>query len=325
MTVCHFSDWIEVDKLEDTLSSTVIEKTKCHFARYGVPATCHTDNGPQFISNQYRKFSAEYGFKHTTSSPYHPKVNGRAEAAVKVAESMLKKADDFHSAMLNYRNTPPQGHTHSPAQRMFLRRTRTTLPTTDQLLAPAMINFRIVEEEILKKRRDSKAHYDKSASVEQRPINIGNYAYAKPPPRHRGNPWVYGEVIKKDNVRSYTIRTPQGNTIRRNRVQLKPAAPPPTSTYQPQAAAIPATEDTRIHSIPLPVTPKQPQVTQDNPTPSIQASQQIHKEQHGAAGATPGQLQEPAKPQNPNRNPMKQTRSGRVIKPPERLKDYVTH
>ena len=91
--------------------------------------------------------------------------------------------------MLNYRNTPPQGHTHSPAQRMFLRRTRTTLPTTDQLLAPAMINFRIVEEEILKKRRDSKAHYDKSAIVEQRPINIGNYAYAKPPPRHRGNPW----------------------------------------------------------------------------------------------------------------------------------------
>ena len=210
VTVCHFSDWIEVDKLEDTLSSTVIEKTKCHLARYGVPAICHTDNGPQFISNQYRKFSADYSFKHTTSSPYHPKGNGRAEAAVKVAESMLKKADDFHSAMLNYRNTPPQGHTHSPAQRMFLRRTRTTLPTTDQLLAPAMINFRIVEEEILKKRRDSKAHYDKSASVEQRPINIGHYAYAKPSPRHRGNPWVYGEVIKTDNVRSYTIRTPQG-------------------------------------------------------------------------------------------------------------------
>ena len=83
--------------------------------------------------------------------------------------------------MLNYRNTPPQGHTYSPAQRMFLRRTRTTLPTTDQLLAPDMINFRIFEEEILKKRRDSKAHYDKSANVEQRPINIGNYAYAKTP------------------------------------------------------------------------------------------------------------------------------------------------
>ena len=151
MTVCHFSDWIEVDKLDDTLSSTAIDKTKAHFARYGVPAICHTDNGPQFISEDYRKFSVEYGFKHTTSSPYHPKGNGRAEAAVKVAEFMLKKANDFHSAMLIYRNTPPQGYTYSPAQRMLLRRTRTTLPTTDQLLTPTMLNFRIVEEEISKK------------------------------------------------------------------------------------------------------------------------------------------------------------------------------
>ena len=34
VTVCHFSNWIEVDKLRDTLSSMVIEKTKAHFARY---------------------------------------------------------------------------------------------------------------------------------------------------------------------------------------------------------------------------------------------------------------------------------------------------
>ena len=75
-TVCHFSDWIEVDPLDNTLSSTVIDKTKAHFARYGVPAICHTDNGSQFKSKQYRTFSVAYGFKHTTSSPFHPKGNG---------------------------------------------------------------------------------------------------------------------------------------------------------------------------------------------------------------------------------------------------------
>ena len=195
VTICHFFDWIEVDKLDDTLSSTVIDKTKAHFARYGVPAICHTDNGPQFISEDYRKFSVEYGFKHTTSSPYHPKGNGRTEAAVKVAESMLKKANDFHSAMLIYRNTPPQGLTYSPAQCMLLRRTRTTLPTADQLFTPTILNFRIVEEEISKKRRDSKTYYDRSAGVEQGPLINGTYAYAKPPPYQRGKPWIYGEVI----------------------------------------------------------------------------------------------------------------------------------
>ena len=118
----------------------------------------------------------EYGFKHTTSSPYHPKGNGRAEAAVKVAESMLKKADDFHTALILYRNTPPQGQTYSPAQRMFLRRTSTTLPSTDHLLARAMINFSIVKEDILKKRHDSKAYYDKSADVKHKAVKVGSYA-----------------------------------------------------------------------------------------------------------------------------------------------------
>ena len=50
VTVCHFSDWIEVKKkLEDTLSSTVIGKTEGHFAKYGFPAICYTDN----VCNKY--------------------------------------------------------------------------------------------------------------------------------------------------------------------------------------------------------------------------------------------------------------------------------
>ena len=50
VTVCHFSDWIEVDELDDTLASPVISKTKANFARFGIPRICHTDNGPQFAS-----------------------------------------------------------------------------------------------------------------------------------------------------------------------------------------------------------------------------------------------------------------------------------
>ena len=108
--VCHFLDWIEVDELQDTLSATVINKTKAHFARFGTPQICHSDNGPQFASKEYENFATQYGFKHTTSSPYHPQGNGRAEAAVKVAKATLKKSTDFQIALLNYRNTPPQGH-----------------------------------------------------------------------------------------------------------------------------------------------------------------------------------------------------------------------
>ena len=57
VTVCHFSDWIEVDKLQDTLSVTVINKTKAHFAQFGIPQMCHTDNGSQFASKEYENFA----------------------------------------------------------------------------------------------------------------------------------------------------------------------------------------------------------------------------------------------------------------------------
>jgi len=88
ITVSQFSDWTEVDELQDTLAATIISKTKAHFARFGIPQICHTDNGPQFACKEHDDFATQYGFQHKTSSPYHPQGNGRAEAAVKVSKSI---------------------------------------------------------------------------------------------------------------------------------------------------------------------------------------------------------------------------------------------
>ena len=208
VTVCHFSDWIEVDELDDTLPTSVINKTKAHFARFGIPCICHPDNGPQFTSKDYMDFTSQYGFTHTTSSPYHSQGDGRAEAAVKVSESMLKKSDDFQIAMLNYRNTPPKGHTYSPVQCMVSCRTRTILPTPAHLLEPMSINRDTVSAEIKAKRNASKAHYDKTAGPEHNIINIGKFVYARPPTSKPSNPWAYGRVTEKRHSRSYTIQTP---------------------------------------------------------------------------------------------------------------------
>ena len=70
VTVDHFSDFYELNPLINTQSTTVVEITKAHFARYGIPLRCLTDNGPQFISNEYKKFAQTHGFEHITSSPY---------------------------------------------------------------------------------------------------------------------------------------------------------------------------------------------------------------------------------------------------------------
>ena len=77
---------------------------------------------------------------HETSSPGNIQANGAAEAAVKIAKRLLRKCkatgEDPYLGLLNIRNTPPEGMTTSPAQRLFGRRTKTLLPTTNNQLKP---------------------------------------------------------------------------------------------------------------------------------------------------------------------------------------------
>lgn len=86
ITVDYYSDFWEVDLLPNTSSETVIEYTKAHFAKYGIPEIVLTDNGPRFWSQEYETFAAMWEFCHTTSSPYHNQSNSKVESVVKIAK-----------------------------------------------------------------------------------------------------------------------------------------------------------------------------------------------------------------------------------------------
>ena len=239
VTVCHYTDWIEVDELPDLRSETIIHMTERLIGRFGIPDIIHSDCAPCFKSVAYKRFAAFYGFKKTFSSPYHSKGNGKAESAVKIVKSMLKKSSNINDALLMYRNTPPQDHTYSPAQRMFSRHTRTRLPTRGDLLNPVSdIDKNVVMSDIKDKKAKSKLQYDKKASPEQVPLEIGSYAYVKPPPAKKGNKWAYGKVVENSRARSYTIETPNG-PVSRNRTHLRPAAAPPLVACRPMVPVQP--------------------------------------------------------------------------------------
>ena len=103
---------------------------------------CMSDNGSQFSSHEFQEFSRQWNFKHNTSSPKYPQSNGKVEAAVKSAKTILKKSrkarTDPYLALLEYRNTPTQGMDTSPVMRLMSRRTRTQLPTMPELLKPTV-------------------------------------------------------------------------------------------------------------------------------------------------------------------------------------------
>ena len=135
-TSVTFTSVTFIDRLPSLQSSAVVQATKQHFGHHGIPHTLLTDNGSQYTSDLFKEFAKTYKFNHITSSPYWSQSNGRAEAAVKSAKHILRTAKDVDLALLSVRNTPPAGHTFSPAQRLFGRVLCSNLPLPITTLEP---------------------------------------------------------------------------------------------------------------------------------------------------------------------------------------------
>ena len=231
ITVDYYTNFWEVDKLPDTKARTVILKLKNHFARYGCPDKVLSDNGPQFSCNEFATFARTWQFEHCTISLGNSKANGKVESAVKIARRLLRKAlkasTDPYLAILDYRNTPTQGVGSSPAQRLMSRRTKTLLPTMNQLLQqqagkPADDRARLIE-----RQHKQKWYHDRTAK-DLKPLETGDAVRMKPL-RPAEKEWRKALVLERHDQRSYTVATSDGGTYRRNRVYLrKTQESPPT-------------------------------------------------------------------------------------------------
>ena len=106
LLVDYFSRYIAVVKLTCTTTKSVVAAMKPLFARYGTPDVIISDNGPQYLSQEFKQFAEDYEYSHVTSSPYHPQGNGEAECAVKTVKKLLRDTNDHNLALLSYRSTP---------------------------------------------------------------------------------------------------------------------------------------------------------------------------------------------------------------------------
>ena len=251
--VDYFSDFIEVSELQDTTSTSVIKALKEQFSRHGIPDTVVSDNGSQFSSQEFHEFALSWEFNHVTSSPHHPKSNGKAESSVKIVKQLFKKAErdrqDPWLALLDYRNTPTEGVRASPAQRLMSRRTRTLLPTAASLLR-LTVNHSSVDSLQLK-RQKVKFYHDKHVRLLPELV-IGQEVRVTP--LRKNQTWEQGICTEKLSDRSYIVQS-GGTSLRRNRQFLKFAREPSVQ------ANTDANLDNVAHRDPVPaVLPKPPQV-----------------------------------------------------------------
>ena len=89
--LCCFSNFWEIDRLHVTDSKAFIKELKAQFAKHGIPNELVSDNGPQFASTDFRPFSQEWDFEHSTISPCHKKANSMVESAIKSEKCLLNK------------------------------------------------------------------------------------------------------------------------------------------------------------------------------------------------------------------------------------------
>ena len=268
ITVDYYSNLWELDHLANSTAATVITKLKNHFARYGCPNTVVSDNGPPFNSREFAHFAKSWEFKHRTISPGNSKSNGKIEAAVKTAKQFLRKWRDIHLALLDHRNTPTQGMSTSPAQRLMSRRTRTLLPTTGTLLKPQAPNPE-EQQRLLHKRQETQASYYNRTPRDLPKLQIGDVVRMKPINNFE-RVWRKATVTQKLDDRSYRVETPEGGTYRRNRFHLRKTGEPRTPPHPDMPVEPVVTPDKE----PTEATPKQEPATSNELPPPPRVPEQ---------------------------------------------------
>lgn len=347
--VDYYSNFIEVENMQSTKTTQVINKLKQQFARYGVPQEIVSDNGPQFSSETFSKFTEDWDILHKTSSPGHPQSNGKAEAGVKAIKRLMKRAHDAHSdpykGLLEMRNTPRQDTGMSPAQLVFNRQTRSLVPSLNKPSNNSFSNFKQKRD---KRQRSVKAHHDKTAQKLPH-MAKGQPVFYKP---LNSKTWQKGKITDK-NDRSYQIQGDNGGIYRRNRRYINPSFGPPTwpstartNIYEPdddyynQAEPATAQQGNPQPFSQQPATRKGQQHPGDHPTEQRQPSGadpvagkgQQHPGHNAAVMRQPhGADHSPTKwSQRPRAGGCRHTESTarserprRGVRPPNWLKDYV--
>ena len=100
VTIDCYSKYIEVDRLRDLSTTTTIDVLQSEICRHSIPMILRSDNGAQFVSQEFTPFCTKYNIMQRTSSPAFPQADGKAERAVQTVKRPWKKGQGLSTSEL---------------------------------------------------------------------------------------------------------------------------------------------------------------------------------------------------------------------------------
>ncbi|KFD54652.1 hypothetical protein M513_04352 [Trichuris suis] len=206
------SKWLEVIPMKSTTSTCVIKRLRQLFATFGLPRSIVSDNGPQFVSQEFKDFCENNNMTHIRTSPYHPKTNGLAERAVRLFKSRFRAGGTVTDVELklqrflfSYRNSIHATTGRTPAELLLGRRLRSKL----DLLKPAFDAH--VDKKLIKQAE----YHDRTAQARSFAIGEKVYVYDQNEPNYKK-----GIVVQRTADNSYIVSY-GGNQVRKHADHLR--------------------------------------------------------------------------------------------------------
>ena len=215
LAVDAHSKWGEIHEMSQNTATKTISQLRQMFAAYGLPDQIVSDNGPQFVSDEFQEFMQANGIRHIRCSPYHPSSNGLVERFVRTFKEAMKASKHDHlplshrlqNFLITYRTTPHATTKESPCTLFMGRSLRTRL----DLLKPRL------QDTVLRKQQVQKSQHDLHAR--ERVMEVGNTVMV-----HNLRPceaWVPGVIVKRLGPVSYLVDVGEGRTWKRHIDHLK--------------------------------------------------------------------------------------------------------
>lgn len=178
---------MEVFAMKEIITTKTINILREAFARFGKFVTIATDNGRQFISEEFKTFLKSNGIIHKLLATYHPATNGQVERYIQTIKRSLKAMADepgsinlkLSRMLIQLRKILYITSKRSPADLLLKSSLRTKL---DLIKPNTSIEVRNKQEENLGRRGNTV--YEPNETV-----LIRNY---------RGHEkWLIGKIIKQ--------------------------------------------------------------------------------------------------------------------------------